>query len=71
MNELRRECKKLMVDLGLDGMGYRPILAKAISVQKDDVNSNSLTMALTGYRNNERSREILDRLKKYLGEQIA
>lgn len=63
---LRRECKLLMVRLGLDGRGSRARLAGAISTAQDRVNPGSLSMALTGYRGGARSRELLERLYSYL-----
>ena len=59
-----------MVDLDLDGMGSRPILATEISTPDDKVNSNSLTMALTGYRNGPRYGQIINRLNAYLKNQL-
>lgn len=67
---LIKNCKKMMVDLDLDGMGSRPILAIKISTPDDKVNSNSLTMALTGYRNGPRYGQIIDRLNAYLKNQL-
>jgi hypothetical protein len=60
------KCKKLMVELEFDGMGSRPFLASEISTPEDQVNPNSLTMALTGYRKSARSEYILNRLRLYL-----
>ena len=67
---LIKNCKKMMVDLGLDAMGCRPILAMEISTPDDKVNSKSLTMALTGYRNGPRYGQIIDRLNEYLRNRL-
>ena len=65
-----KNCKKMMVDLDLDGLGFRPILAKEISMPDDKVNANSLTMALTGYRNGPRYGQIIERLNVYLKNRL-
>lgn len=62
---LRLECRHLMVDLGY-GIGSQPLLAEAISTETDKVNPNALSMALTGYRTGPRATEILERLYEYL-----
>ena len=61
LESFRRKCKKLMIDLGIDKPGIVQGLAKKLKV-----NPNSLTMALTGYRNGKRSEEILRSLYKHL-----
>lgn len=66
LSTLRKECKKLMIELELDRPGSLPFLADQISIPKDQVNSNSLTMAITGYRNGARSSDLLRRLYIYL-----
>ena len=65
-DSMRKECKKLLIDLGLDRPGAVPVLAREISTDSDTVNSKSLSMALTGYRNGERSRELLMLLRATL-----
>ena len=65
-NELRKQIKHLMVDLGLDGQGSQKALAAAMSTPDDPVNSNSLNMALTGYRDGPGSIRLLKRLLEYL-----
>ena len=65
-DSLRKECKKLLIDLDLDKPGAVPVLAREISTDSDTVNSNSLNMALTGYRNGERSLGLLLRLRQVL-----
>ena len=59
--KLRKECKKLMIDLDLDVPGSREIIAAGINV-----NCNSLGMALTGYRDGPSSIKILNSLHEYL-----
>jgi len=68
--QLRIAVKKSMIDLGLDHPRAKPELAEAIGV-----NPRSLSMALTGYRDGQRSHDILTKLAAYLGlgaqEEIA
>lgn len=59
--KLRKECKKLMIDVDLDKLGAQKILARQL-----EVNSNSLNMALTGYRKGAAEYRLLLRLKAYL-----
>lgn len=59
--ELRKECKKLMIDVGLDKLGAQKILAAKLKA-----NRNSLCMALTGYRKGAAEYRLLLRLKAYL-----
>lgn len=61
VDRLRRTCKKLMVDVDLDKLGAQKILARQL-----EVNSNSLNMALTGYRKGAAEYRLLLRLKAYL-----
>ena len=68
--ELRKLCKKMMVDLGVDTKGSKIFLAKEISTVDDVVNSSSLTMALSGYRFGARSVELLMRLYSYLEKKL-
>ena len=63
---VRRDCKVMMVELELDFKGSEPFLAREISTGNCCVNSNSLSMALTGYRTYPSSLEILKRLQRYL-----
>ncbi|MBN2251058.1 MAG: hypothetical protein JW724_03170, partial [Candidatus Altiarchaeota archaeon] len=63
MENLRKECKKLMVDLGLDERGSLEPIAAHLRV-----NRNSLNMALTGHRTGEASKTYLLQLHKYLCE---
>lgn len=69
-NELRKTVKKLMVDLEYDSMGNRKQLARDISIPDDQVNVNTVNMAITGYRNGKRSREVLVKLYFLLRKQI-
>lgn len=55
--------KKKMVDLGFDGYGSRKKLAGILGT-----NYNSLSMALTGHREQAHSVEILNRIEQYLDE---
>jgi len=61
VDRLRRTCKKLMVDVDLDKLGAQKILAERLGV-----NSNSLNMALTGYRKGLAEYRLLQRLKAHL-----
>ena len=63
-NDLRTEVKLLRVHRGLEGRGSLQIIANAISVHK-----NSLSMALSGYRNGPGQIQILDKAKEYLEAQ--
>jgi len=63
---LRKECKKLMVDCELELRGNQSALAEMISTPEDTVNTNSLCMALSGYRQSLRSKELLERLRDQL-----
>ena len=60
---LRKECKKLMIDLDFDVPGGRRMIAENIGV-----NCNSLSMALTGYRDGPGSIKILTSLHEYLSD---
>jgi hypothetical protein len=60
-NDLKTEVKILQVHCGLDGRGALKTIAKAISV-----NRNSLSMALSGFRNGPGSIQILEQAKSYL-----
>ena len=59
--KLRKQCKKLLIDLELDARGNELLLAEKLGI-----NRNQLNMALTGYRNTPRSEEILLILKEHL-----
>ena len=50
-----------MIDVGLDKLGAQKILARQL-----EVNSNSLNMALTGYRKGRAEYQLLQRLKAHL-----
>lgn len=63
IEKLRKRCKKLMVDLEIDGRGQQPIIAKHMNI-----NRNSLCMALSGYREGPGSEKILKDLLGYLKE---
>ena len=66
LDVLRKECKKLLIDLDLDKPGVVSFLARELSTPDDKINSNSLNMALTGYRNGIRSEQLLGSLLRYL-----
>ena len=70
LDALRKECKKLLIDLGLDKPGVVSFLARELSTPDDKINSNSLNMALTGYRNGSRSEYLLTKLQSYLEKQV-
>lgn len=59
--ELRKECKKLMIDVGLDKLGAQKILAAKL-----ETNRNSLCMALTGYRTGKSAERLLLALRDCL-----
>jgi hypothetical protein len=59
-NHLRKRLRKMMIDADM-GQGAIKDLAKALGM-----NSNSLNMALTGYRTGPRYIEMLTQLKKHL-----
>ncbi len=61
VDQLRRACKKLMVDVDLDKLGAQKILAERLGM-----NRNSLCMALTGYRKGLAEYKLLQRLEAYL-----
>jgi len=65
-SDLRKQIKHLLVDLSLDGQGSQKALAAAIATPEEPVNSNSLCMALTGYRNGPGSIRLLERLFRHL-----
>ena len=58
--KLRKRCKKLLIDKDLD-YGNRVAIASDMGI-----NSNSLSMALTGYRDGLGSTRILIALYDYL-----
>ena len=70
LDPLRKKCKKLLIDLDLDKPGVVPFLAQELSTPEDKINSNSLNMTLTGYRNGSRSEQLLKRLQNYLEERL-
>jgi len=59
--QLRMKVKRALIESNLDFYGNRKLLADAIGV-----NRQSLTMALTGYRESKRSKDILSMLLDYL-----
>ncbi|MBF0121563.1 MAG: hypothetical protein HQK79_22255 [Desulfobacterales bacterium] len=61
INQLRRKCKILQIDLNLDKKGSGLELSSKLKV-----NQNSLNMALSGYRNGKSSYRILEILYNYL-----
>jgi hypothetical protein len=67
-NTLRREVKMLIVGLDLDlRRGERPLMLAELSKRLGkELNSHSLSMALTGYRNGAAYGEILRTLKDIL-----
>ena len=58
---LRKRCKRLMIDCGLDLRGGQTLLAESLSM-----NRNSISMALSGYRNGPGSLQILQAIRKHL-----
>ena len=54
---LRKNCKKLLIDKGLDQPGRLSVLAEAIGANK-----NSISMALSGFRDGPVSIELLNRI---------
>lgn len=66
IDDLRRHCKHLMIDLELDQRGMLSVLAGDIGT-----NPQSLSMALSGYRNGHGSLKILTRLKEDLEKRTA
>jgi transcriptional regulator with XRE-family HTH domain len=68
---LRKEVKKLMVDLDRDHRGSLPGLSAQISGRlRRRINRNSLSMALTGYRLTASSRDILETARDILSSEI-
>lgn len=61
-DDLRKTVKRLLIDLDMDRLGNRTMLAGKISTEDDQVNVNSLAMAMTGYRDGPRYRAILIKL---------
>jgi hypothetical protein len=59
-NHLRKRLRKMMIDADM-GQGAIKDLAKSLGM-----NSNSLNMALTGYRTGPRSLEMLLEVKRHL-----
>ena len=67
INDLRKEIKKRMIDLDLDRSGsYEVIIPRLSEMLGRPVHKNSLSMALTGFRDGRTSREILNALKDLL-----
>jgi len=66
-NNLRKEVKKLMIDLDMDRLDGRNKLAEQISSSLGRrIKMNSLSMALTGYRETAAYREILETARDIL-----
>jgi hypothetical protein len=66
-DELRKSCKHLLVDLGLDKPGTMEILKDRLSEKMScPVNKRSLNMALTGYRTTSFYQEMLMQLHDLL-----
>jgi len=61
ITDLKTEVKMLQVHCGLDSRGSLITIAKAISA-----NRNSLSMALSGFRNGPGSIQILEQAREYL-----
>jgi len=61
IDDLRIECEILRAQLSLNKKGSCRDLALAIGV-----NANALNMALSGYRNNPKSKEMLVVLRSHL-----
>jgi hypothetical protein len=61
INDLRVECEVLRARLGLNKKGSCRDLAKSIGV-----NSNSLNMALSGFRTGPGSEQLLAKLRDHL-----
>ncbi len=61
INKIRYECETLRVRKNLHKRGSCKELAKTIGC-----NANSLVMALSGFRNNPRSVQILSQLRDHL-----
>jgi hypothetical protein len=62
-NALRKEVKKKLIDRDLDYPGfYKDLVPRLSDHMGRSVNRNSLSMALSGFRNGKSSREILEAL---------
>lgn len=69
IDELRKTCKHLMVDLGLDRRGSYAVIAPRLSGKMGrDVNVGSLIMALSGFRRGPAYHELLLALHDLLEE---
>jgi hypothetical protein len=67
IDELRKNCKHLMVDLDLDRRGSYAVIAPRLSVRMGkDINIGSLIMALSGFREGPASIELLAALHDLL-----
>jgi hypothetical protein len=66
---LRREVKKKMVDLYLDRPGSIAVLSNRLADRLGrSINSNSLVMALSGYREGPAAQQLLQELDVALAE---
>lgn len=67
LNALRKEVKKKLIDCDLDGRGVLKVIVPRLSERMGrPVHQNSVSMALTGFRDGRTSREILNALKDLL-----
>jgi hypothetical protein len=61
ISALRKQCKHLMVEQGLDLRGGQTALARKLGIHR-----NALTMALSGYRESESAKRHLEALLQSL-----
>jgi len=67
INDLRKACKHLMVDLGLDRNGSLAVILPHLSQKMGKpININTLVMALSGYRETPAYQELLAALHDLL-----
>lgn len=65
---LRKDCKHLMVDLGLDRRGSYSVIGQRLHESGVCVNHNVLVMTMTGYRNGRVAQDLLLALHELLKE---
>jgi hypothetical protein len=68
-NELRKNIKKMMVDLGLDnrtGGGYRGLLPRLSERTGRPISAQMLSNAITGYQSGKPAQELLAAVKEIL-----
>ena len=71
IKNLRKEVKKLMIDLDMDRRGFLTELAERISTCFGRrISRNSLSMALTGYRAMASSHQILETARDILSSEL-